>query len=355
MTSLHHIQVRPAPVDESMALAQSTNSVDTMGDTASMNSVDEDELLEMLSAPTTQRPTIVPPSVSNPTWVRTASQRDLAEEVLRLQHLLMESQQKSQEAMSLIERQEQELQASRLRSGQTSLPLDPHQQSHVILVQQQEQSQLVQRSRATLDTRLHEPIPTSLAASIKSAKNGRRLLQGSARLSRSARSALSSKSMRSHHSTTSVDHPPEFLCPITYELMAEPVVAPDGFTYEKAAICAWFQRNKTSPMTGADLASVAVHPNQVLKTMIKEYCSKNNLQLPSPTIDEHDNDVETLTASEEHELTIEDLIMMMVQESMHATGEDQLSIDSSGNSRRPSHNLQRPRRTRNTSSACTLV
>ena len=29
---------------------------------------------------------------------------------------------------------------------------------------------------------------------------------------------------------------PNFLCPITHEVMADPVIAPDGITYDRAAI-----------------------------------------------------------------------------------------------------------------------
>lgn len=42
----------------------------------------------------------------------------------------------------------------------------------------------------------------------------------------------------------------EFLCPITYELFREPVVACDGHTYEKAAIEKWLTNKDTSPRTG---------------------------------------------------------------------------------------------------------
>ena len=35
------------------------------------------------------------------------------------------------------------------------------------------------------------------------------------------------------------------LCPITQEIMTEPVVAADGHTYEKKAIEAWLYKNMT--------------------------------------------------------------------------------------------------------------
>jgi len=54
---------------------------------------------------------------------------------------------------------------------------------------------------------------------------------------------------------TMADAPPsEYKCPITLELMDQPVIAPDGHIYEKAAIERWLSEHKTSPMTGVPMA-----------------------------------------------------------------------------------------------------
>lgn len=39
-----------------------------------------------------------------------------------------------------------------------------------------------------------------------------------------------------------------FLCPITRELMTDPVVDPDGNSYERSAIENWLQEHSTSPI-----------------------------------------------------------------------------------------------------------
>ncbi len=44
--------------------------------------------------------------------------------------------------------------------------------------------------------------------------------------------------------------PEAFVCPITQDMMQEPVVASDGHTYERTAIELWLKNNNTSPMTG---------------------------------------------------------------------------------------------------------
>ena len=43
--------------------------------------------------------------------------------------------------------------------------------------------------------------------------------------------------------------PDEYLCPITCEVMEDPVMADDGQTYERAAIATWVAGHGTSPMT----------------------------------------------------------------------------------------------------------
>jgi hypothetical protein len=48
----------------------------------------------------------------------------------------------------------------------------------------------------------------------------------------------------------------EFICPITYELMREPVVASDGHTYEKAAIEKWLKTHQISPRNGEPIGGL---------------------------------------------------------------------------------------------------
>ena len=64
--------------------------------------------------------------------------------------------------------------------------------------------------------------------------------------------------------------PTEFLCPITQELMSDPVSTCDGHTYERAAIERWLSRHVTSPLTGAALPSKALVPNISLRKLIQE-------------------------------------------------------------------------------------
>jgi len=61
----------------------------------------------------------------------------------------------------------------------------------------------------------------------------------------------------------------EFICPITYELMREPVVAMDGHTYEKHAIEKWLKTNHTSPRSGEAMDGTIIS-NINLKKLIQD-------------------------------------------------------------------------------------
>ncbi|KAM9448130.1 WD repeat, SAM and U-box domain-containing protein 1-like isoform 1-T2 [Salvelinus alpinus] len=68
---------------------------------------------------------------------------------------------------------------------------------------------------------------------------------------------------------TGLDAPDEFLCPITREVMKDPVIAADGYSYEREAIESWISaKNHSSPMTNLPLPTTLVMPNRSLKTAI---------------------------------------------------------------------------------------
>ena len=65
--------------------------------------------------------------------------------------------------------------------------------------------------------------------------------------------------------------PEDYICPITTEIMTDPVSALDGFTYERAAITEWLRTKDTSPKTGTKLESKALIPNHSLRSMIRAF------------------------------------------------------------------------------------
>jgi len=77
--------------------------------------------------------------------------------------------------------------------------------------------------------------------------------------------------------------PTEFLCPITREVMDDPVIAADGFTYERRALERWLASHATSPQTNARLPSRLLVPNRALKALIEAHLqATNDLQLDPP-------------------------------------------------------------------------
>ncbi|XP_031446703.1 WD repeat, SAM and U-box domain-containing protein 1 isoform X2 [Phasianus colchicus] len=72
--------------------------------------------------------------------------------------------------------------------------------------------------------------------------------------------------------SVSVAVPDEFLCPITRELMKDPVIAADGYSYEKEAIENWISnKRRSSPMTNLPLPSLVLTPNRTLKMAISRW------------------------------------------------------------------------------------
>ncbi|EXC10642.1 U-box domain-containing protein 33 [Morus notabilis] len=69
--------------------------------------------------------------------------------------------------------------------------------------------------------------------------------------------------------------PSFFLCPILQEIMHDPQVAADGFTYEGEAMRGWLQNGKeTSPMTNLKLSHLNLTPNHAIRLAIQDWLCK---------------------------------------------------------------------------------
>ncbi|KAL3850684.1 hypothetical protein ACJIZ3_012566 [Penstemon smallii] len=70
--------------------------------------------------------------------------------------------------------------------------------------------------------------------------------------------------------------PSFFLCPILQEIMHDPQVAADGFTYEGEALRGWLGNgHETSPMTNLKLSHLNLTPNYALKLAIQDWVCKS--------------------------------------------------------------------------------
>jgi hypothetical protein len=74
--------------------------------------------------------------------------------------------------------------------------------------------------------------------------------------------------------------PAELLCCLTHVLMADPVVAADGYTYDRRAIETWLRVHKTSPVTKAVMPCLLI-PNMQVKARLVEYCQVHR-RAPAP-------------------------------------------------------------------------
>ncbi|CAI5979137.1 unnamed protein product [Closterium sp. NIES-64] len=60
----------------------------------------------------------------------------------------------------------------------------------------------------------------------------------------------------------------QLLCPLSQERMSDPVVAADGFTYERSSIEEWLKTRDTSPVNGQPLPHKFLTPNNTLRMLL---------------------------------------------------------------------------------------
>lgn len=70
--------------------------------------------------------------------------------------------------------------------------------------------------------------------------------------------------------------PNHFICPILQDVMDDPCVAADGYTYDRKAIEKWLQENDKSPMTNMALPHKHLIPNYTLLSAILEWKSRES-------------------------------------------------------------------------------
>lgn len=76
--------------------------------------------------------------------------------------------------------------------------------------------------------------------------------------------------------------PSYFCCPLSSELMFDPVIVASGQTYDRASIQKWFENGLTiCPMTRQTLTHTDVIPNYTVKAMIANWCDENNIRILS--------------------------------------------------------------------------
>jgi hypothetical protein len=67
------------------------------------------------------------------------------------------------------------------------------------------------------------------------------------------------------------DVPKGFICPLTMDIMYDPVLDQEGNTYERRAIMEWLRRKRNSPVSRQPLNDKMLIPNNALRETIHEF------------------------------------------------------------------------------------
>ncbi|KAJ8773793.1 hypothetical protein K2173_008256 [Erythroxylum novogranatense] len=89
----------------------------------------------------------------------------------------------------------------------------------------------------------------------------------------------------------------DFRCPISLEIMKDPVTLETGHTYDRSSILKWFRNgNQTCPKTGKKLTSTELVPNLTVKRLIQQYCVEHGLPVVVESIHKNRDVTRTLAA-----------------------------------------------------------
>lgn len=78
-------------------------------------------------------------------------------------------------------------------------------------------------------------------------------------------------------------NPDDFRCPISLEIMIDPVTIETGHTYDRSSILKWFRTGDSiCPKTGSKLKNTVLVPNLVMRNLTQQYCSENGISFAEP-------------------------------------------------------------------------
>ena len=79
--------------------------------------------------------------------------------------------------------------------------------------------------------------------------------------------------------------PKDFCCPISLDLMRDPVIISTGQTYDRSSISRWMDEGHTTcPKTGQMLAHNRLVPNRALRNLIVQWCFAHGIPLEPPEV-----------------------------------------------------------------------
>ncbi|XP_074268504.1 U-box domain-containing protein 9-like [Silene latifolia] len=85
------------------------------------------------------------------------------------------------------------------------------------------------------------------------------------------------------HHDCSLSCPPEFRCPLSKQLMKDPVVISTGKTYDRPFIQKWLKAgDMICPLTQQVLSHSLLTPNYLVREMISQWCKTRGIKYPDP-------------------------------------------------------------------------
>ncbi|CAM6106445.1 unnamed protein product [Calypogeia fissa] len=112
--------------------------------------------------------------------------------------------------------------------------------------------------------------------------------------------------------------PDDFKCPISLELMNDPVIVATGQTYERVCIQKWLDNgHKTCPKTQQQLSHLALTPNYVLRSLIAQWCETNGLDVPKSSNGrngKHNGIITGLSTSSGEEIQVGPLLLKLASD-----------------------------------------
>ncbi|BBN01275.1 hypothetical protein MPTK1_2g06090 [Marchantia polymorpha subsp. ruderalis] len=111
----------------------------------------------------------------------------------------------------------------------------------------------------------------------------------------------------------SIQVPSFFLCPISLDLMKDPVTLCTGMTYDRSSIEKWLDEgNLTCPATNQLLGSTVVTPNHTLRRLIQDWCVLNQSngveRIPTPKLPARLEDVKAMVEDLKYGINVHETV-----------------------------------------------